>query len=167
MRSTLSAAETVANSIPDRRSGLGRRRQRGFPPQFSGQRRRRSSGRRKTDRGGYVDIYDRGSWGIAMAVMAMSFLDAMFTVLQIEKGAVREANPLMSVTLARGGIFAFFSLKACMTGFPLAIIILHKEWTLAHYMARLCLWCYILIVLYHLLLIWGYPGAGAPFRMPF
>jgi hypothetical protein len=167
MRSPLSSTVTTTNSISDRRGRQGRRRQGGFPPQFGSQRRRRSCGRRKTDRGGYVDIYDRGSWGIAMAVMAMSFLDAVFTVLQIEKGAVREANPLMSIVLTWGGVFAFFGLKACMTAFALAIIILHKEWTLAHYMARLCLWFYILILLYHLFLIWGYTGAAAPFRVPF
>jgi len=163
----LSATVVATHSIPDRRSDPDRRRQGSFPPQFSSQRRRRSSGRRKSDRGGYVDIYDRGSWGVAMAVMAMSFLDAVLTVLQIAKGAVREANPLMNVTLAWGGVFAFFSLKACMTAFALAIIILHKEWTLARYMARLCLWFYILILVYHLFLVWGYTGAGAPFRMPF
>lgn len=167
MRSSLSATVTATNSISDRRNRLGRRRPVSFPPQFSNQRRRRSCGRRKTDRGGYVDIYDRGTWEIAMAVMAMSFLDAVFTVLQIEKGAVREVNPLMSATLAWGGVFAFFGLKACMTAFPLAIIMLHKEWTLAHYMARLCLCFYILILLYHLFLIWGYTGAAAPFRVPF
>lgn len=163
----MSATVVATHSLADRRGGPDRRRQGRFPPQFSRQRRRRSCGRRNTDRGGYVDIYDRGSWGLAMAVMAMSFLDAVFTVLQIEKGAVREANPLMNAVLAWGGVFAFFSLKACMTAFALAVIILHKEWTLARYMARLCLWFYILILIYHLFLIWGYTGAYAPFRMPF
>jgi len=163
----LSTTVVATKAISDRRRDHDRRRQDSFPPQFSSQRRRRSSGRRKTDRGGYVDIYDSRSWGIAMAVMAMSFLDAVLTVLQIEKGAVREANPLMNMTLAWGGVFAFFSLKACMTAFPLAIIILHKEWALARYMARLCLWFYILVLLYHLFLVWNYTGAVPSFHSPF
>jgi hypothetical protein len=152
---------------PDRRNGLDRRQPGGFPPKFSGFRRRRSCGRRKTDRGGYVDIYDPGSWGIAIAVMLMSFLDAVLTVLQIERGVVREANPVMHLTLAWGGLVAFFSLKATMTALPLAIIILHKEWPLARYVARVCLWFYVVILIYHLYLVCGYTGASPLFRVSF
>ena len=97
--------------------------------------------------------------------MGMSFLDAILTVLQIQKGLVREANPILSTTLAWGGIYAFFSLKACMTAFPLAIIILHKEWILARYMARLCVWFYVVIIFYHMYLICGYAGGIGPFHM--
>lgn len=166
MKASLPEPTSPVNPIPERRSGLDRRLQRGIRSLFNSRRRRRSAGRRRHDRG-YVDIYDRGSWGIALAVMAMSFVDATLTVLQIGRGAVREANPLMNVALARGGIFVFFSLKASMTAFPLAVIILHKEWSLARYMARLCFWFYILILLYHLYLIWGYTGASAPIHPPF
>ena len=126
-----------------------------FPPRFSSFRRRRSRGRRKTDLGGYVDIYDRSSWIVALTVMALSFVDAVMTVLQVEKGIVREANPIMSAVLAWGGAYAFFSLKAAMTAFALAIIIIHKEWALARYMARLCLGCYIIIIVYHMYLVSG------------
>ena len=139
--------------MPERRSGHDRRQPVGFPPQFSSFRRRASRGRRKTDRGGYVDIYDKGSWMVALAVMGLSFLDAALTVLQIERGMVREANPIMNVALVWGGAYAFFSLKAAMTAFALAIIILHKEWVLARYMARICLGCYVLIILYHMYLV--------------
>jgi hypothetical protein len=126
-----------------------------FPPRFSSFRRRCSRGLRKTDPGGYVDIYDRGSWIVALTVMALSFVDAVLTVLQVEKGMVREANPIMNVVLAWGGAYAFFSLKAAMTAFALAIIIIHKEWALARYMAWLCLGCYILILIYHMYLVSG------------
>ena len=102
-----------------------------------------------------MDIYGRGSWSVALAVMALSFVDAVLTVLQVEKGMVREANPIMNAVLAWGGTYVFFSLKAAMTAFALAIIIMHKEWTLARYMIRLCLACYILILIYHLYLVGG------------
>lgn len=138
---------------PERRSGRDRRQPAGFPPQFSSFRRRASKGRRKSDQGGYVDIYDRNSWFLALAVMLLSFLDAVMTVVQIERGLVQEANPIMDVVLAWGGAYVFFSLKAAMTAFALAIIILHKEWTLARYMARICLGCYVAIILYHLYLV--------------
>jgi hypothetical protein len=105
-----------------------------------------------------VDIYDRRSWAIALAVLGLSCADAVLTVLQIEKGVVQEANPLMNVVLAWGGAYAFFSLKAAMTAFALAIIILHKEWALARRMARLCLFCYVLILIYHMYLVSNYRG---------
>jgi len=98
--------------------------------------------------------------------MVMSFLDAILTVLQIQRGVVREANPIMNMTLTWGGIYAFFCLKASMTAFALAIIIVHKEWALARYMARLCLWFYVVIMFYHLYLVSGYAGAAARFFMP-
>jgi hypothetical protein len=142
-----------SESFVERRTGAERRTPSSFPPQFASYRRRRSKGRRKADPAGYVDIYDRRNWAIALSVMGLSFLDALLTVYQIEKGSVREANPVMNMAIAWGGVYAFFSVKAAMTAFPLAIIILHKEWLLAQYVARICLVFYILILLYHLFLV--------------
>jgi hypothetical protein len=153
-----SESEFVAGPSPERRRSPERRQPAPFPPQFSSFRRRRSRGRRRNDLGGYVDIYDRQSWIIALSVLALSCADAVLTVLQIEKGVVQEANPLMDVVLAWGGAYAFFCLKAAMTAFALAIIILHKEWTLARRMARLCLFFYILILIYHMYLVSNHRG---------
>ena len=144
----------------ERRSGIDRRQPSTFPPRFSSHRRRHNKGRRKTDGGAYVDIYDRKNWEIAIAVMGLSFLDAVLTIFQIERGSVREANPIMNMAIAWGGVYAFFSLKAVMTAFPLAIIILHKEWLLARYMARLCLWFYIAILIYHMFLVGDLTGTA-------
>jgi len=138
--------------VTERRRSGDRRKPPVFPPQFSSFRRRRSKGRRKSDAAGYVDIYTGWNWGLALAVMGLSLLDAILTVIQIQRGNVREANPLMSLALQYGGVYVFFSLKAAMTAFPLAIIILHKEWPLARYMAMLCLSFYVVILLYHLYL---------------
>jgi len=85
----------------------------------------------------------------------MSFLDALLTVYQLSHGAVREANPIMHMTIAWGGVYAFFSLKTAMTAFPLAIIMLHKEWQLARYMARLGFCFYVVILLYHVILFFN------------
>jgi hypothetical protein len=158
MKTSSSESDLVARTSAEKRSGLARRQPVPFPPQFSSFRRRHSRGRRETDFGGYVDIYDRRSWAIALAILGLSCADAVLTVLQIEKGIVQEANPLMNVVLAWGGAYAFFSLKAAMTAFALAIIILHKEWVLARHMARLCLFCYILILIYHMYLVSNHRG---------
>ena len=90
---------------------------------------------------------------MALSVMAMSLLDALLTVYQIRRGGVREANPIMNLAIQWGGIYTFFTLKAAMTAFPLAIIVLHKEWVLARHMARLCLCFYVIIMMYHLYLV--------------
>ncbi len=137
----------------DRRSGLDRRRTQSFPPPFSAQRRRTSRGRRKTDRGAYVDSYDMHTCAVAIGVLALSLLDAILTGIQIMQGKSREANPLMNMVIHQGGLVTFFSLKVAMTSFPLAILVVHKEWTLARYAARLCLACYVVIALYHLYLV--------------
>lgn len=130
-----------------------RRRPPGFPPLFSGWRRRRRPGRRTTDPPGYVDIYDRGSWLVAMAILGMSFLDAAFTTLQLHHQNVREANPLMAMVLSSGGVHTFICVKSALTALPLAIIILHKEWALARFAARLVLLAYVLTTAYHLYLL--------------
>ncbi len=149
----------LSDDIPaERRRGLDRRQPPIFPPRFSGQRRRSSKGRRKTDRGGYVDIYDRKSWVIALSVMGLSFLDAVLTAFQIRRGMALEANPIMNLAIEWGGMYAFFSLKAAMTAFPLAVIILHKEWLLARQVAHLCIGFYIVILLYHLYLVGSFNG---------
>ncbi len=152
--------------IVERRSGLDRRTEPTFPPRFSGYRRRASKGRRKTDIGGYVDYYDSWSWGIALSVLIMSLIDALLTGLQIHGGRGQEANPIMSAVIHLGGVYSFVSLKTAMTALPLAIIILHKEWTLARYAARLCLGSYILVLIYHLFLLARYDSlAGIGLRL--
>jgi hypothetical protein len=116
-------------------------------------RRRKSRGRRKTDKGAYVDVYDSGSIGIAIAVLVLSLFDAFFTRMHLIRGSAQECNPLLNAIINHGGLTAFFVVKIAMTAFPMAIILVHKEWDWGRYAARLCLFAYILITCYHLYLI--------------
>jgi len=136
----------------ERRSGMERRTY-AQPRFFSAHRRRKNKGRRRTDPANYVDVYDARTWGVALSVLILSLMDALLTSFQISTGRLQEANPLMHLVIVRGGIYTFVGLKAAMTALPLAIIILHQEWKLARYAARLCLWSYILIALYHIYLL--------------
>jgi hypothetical protein len=144
----------------EKRTGGDRRRERAFPLLFSPHRRRKSRGRRRDDRGGYVDCYDLRSWGVAVSVLLLSMTDGFLTSMQLLGGHIREANPVMNAAIHLGGIYSFFSLKAAMTALPLAIIMLHKEWLLARFAARLCLWSYILVSAYHLYLITQHNSLG-------
>jgi len=100
-----------------------------------------------------VDIYDAGSWRVAISILLLSTVDAILTGMQVRSGFFREANPLMNALLIQGGVHSFVSVKLAMTAMPLAIIILHKEWAVARFAARLCLWAYIVLTCYHLYLI--------------
>lgn len=138
----------------ERRSGIDRRNYRSFWEAVSRQpRRRKSRGRRKTDKGAYVDIYDFRTWGIAIAVLLLSLLDAFLTRMHLIRGSAHELNPLMKSVIDMGGYPAFFTAKVAMTLFPMAIIVIHKEWTFGRYAARLCLWAYILLSCYHFYLL--------------
>lgn len=138
-----------------------------FP--FGHPRRRKKGGRRKTDQGGYVDIYDVRTWSVVIAVLLLSFLDAVLTGLHISGGSARELNPLLDVAISYGGIPGLFVVKAALTVLPMAVILIHKEWTLGRYAARLCLWSYILVSVYHLYLVFCLKALGSPltsFHLP-
>ena len=135
---------------PDRRTGTDRRAQTSLWATFvSPYHRRRSKGRRNTDQGAYIDIYDVRTWLIAIAVLILSAIDALMTGLHMTMGTARELNPIMNMFIRYGGLPVFYGVKAAMTVIPLAVIFVHKEWTLGRYAARLCLWAYALLCCYH------------------
>jgi hypothetical protein len=68
--------------------------------------RRRTQGRRETDRIGYVDRYSRHEAVLILTVFVLNVGDAFFTMLWLDRGG-REANPLMDFFLDIGpGAFA-------------------------------------------------------------
>jgi hypothetical protein len=71
------------------------------------------------------------------------------------RGSARELNPLMNAVIIRGGLPVFFFVKAAMTIFPVAIIMIHKEWPVGKFAARLCLAAYTALALYHVYLIFA------------
>jgi hypothetical protein len=149
---------STQEELAERRSGIDRRSPRPFLAfLFSQQRRRKSRGRRKMDRGAYVDIYDSRTWSIAITIVVLSLMDALLTCFHMLRGSARELNPILSAILAYGGLPAFFTFKAAMTILPISVIMIHKEWALGRYAVRLCLWAYILLSIYHLYLISGVP----------
>jgi hypothetical protein len=142
--------------LVDRRSGVDRRTRSLIAALFSrGHRRRSSGGRRKADIGGYVDIYDLRTWTITIAVLLLSLMDALLTGFHVHRGSATELNPIMKAALSQGGLPVFFVLKGMMTIVPMAILMLHKEWALGRFAARLCLCSYIVVSLYHLYLVFA------------
>jgi hypothetical protein len=145
---------SMENTRDERRSGIDRR----VPASFwallsSQQRRRKSRGRRAADKGAYVDVYDSRTLCIVAAVLLLSLMDAVLTAMHMRQGSAEELNPIMNAVLAHGGMPAFFTVKAAMTVFPMAIITIHKEWAIGRFAARVCLITYVLLSLYHLYLL--------------
>ncbi len=156
MKNRVHRNPSTGEVLAERRSGVNRRSPSTLAALFSrGPKRRSSRGRRKTDAGAYVDIYDSRSWSIAIAVLILSSMDALLTGLHMSKGSARELNPILNAVINRAGMPAFFGAKAVMTILPIAVVLVHKEWTLGKYAARLCLWSYLLITVYHVYLIFG------------
>ncbi|NLT68414.1 MAG: hypothetical protein GXX84_17590 [Acidobacteria bacterium] len=125
--------------------------------------RRRSRGRRRTDRGAYVDIYDPRTIIIAIAVVLLSGMDAVITAVHLIKGTATELNPILERVISSGGLPAFFTVKAALTVIPIAIIVVHQEWALGRYAARLCLLSYALLSVYHIWLIIALGKSGTFF----
>ena len=82
--------------------------------------------------------------------------------MHLLRGSAEEWNPLMKAVISEAGMPAFFALKLAMTVIPMALILVHKEWVLGRYAARLCLWAYILLSCYHVYLLFAAaPGGSA------
>ncbi|MBN2320664.1 MAG: hypothetical protein JXR49_16410 [Acidobacteria bacterium] len=137
----------------DRRSGRDRRdRISIFPLSHFWPLRRKKGGRREADTG-YVDVYDLRTWLVAVSVILLSLMDALLTQQHLIHGSARELNPIMDAVIRMGGMPAFYGTKGILTVIAVSIIMLHKEWALGRVAARICLWAYILLSMYHLYLV--------------
>jgi len=146
-------------NIDRRYSGSGRRKPVSLLEVFSfGPRRRKSRGRRRNDPGAYVDIYDARSYGAAVSILILSLLDTLLTHSLLIRGIAEEANPIMRAIIESGGFPAFYVAKIVMTTLPVAIILIHKEWSFGRYAARFCLWVYIFLLFWHIFILLQYPG---------
>ncbi len=105
----------------------------------------------------YVDLYSWRSFGLILAVLAMSILDGFFTLYLVDAGA-HEVNPIMRYALSHSPIF-FLVAKYCLTGAALVLLLIHKEFYLfrgklrAKYFFLIFLNLYFLLVIYELFLI--------------
>lgn len=149
-----SEMETTGKRVPERRSGVDRRRPRSILDLFGRRyRRRRSRGRRSTDRGAYIDIYSPKTLAVAAAVVLLSAVDAVITAFHLNAGTASELNPILNRVIKEGGLPAFFAVKAVLTAVPVGIIVVHQEWTMGKLAARVCLLCYVLLSCYHICLL--------------
>jgi len=116
---------------------------------------RRKLNRRNSDRqyNYYVDLYSARLFFILLLIVILSLLDAGYTFRYISLGG-KELNPVMDYFLSQGG-FSFFSYKFVMTGIGVFVLCLHKNFLFARSMITLILICYILLMFYHVSILYA------------
>jgi hypothetical protein len=110
---------------------------------------RRRGGRREGEKD-FVYGDRLGGWVVVafFAVLALSLLDAWFTLDLLKRGAT-EANPVMRAALDLGDR-AFVLIKTGMTILAMGFLCLHKNWPLGRVCMGLALLGYTVLTVFHL-----------------
>ena len=113
---------------------------------------RRRGGRRDGEsENTFVDQYSGRMWVLLVWVAMMNAGDSFFTLLHLQDGGI-ELNPVAEQMLQTGRL-GFVALKSFLITLPLAVLCLHKNFSLA----RLGLWIaagtYSLLLAYHVSLL--------------
>lgn len=93
--------------------------------------RRRKGMRREVDHNTshYVDIYDQVTVWAAIAIIILSCIDSLITLLLIQQGRAYEANPVMGA-LIESDATMFVAAKAALTILCLVFLVVHKNFWL-------------------------------------
>jgi hypothetical protein len=99
--------------------------------------RRRKGMRRNHDHktSHYVDIHDRTTVWIAIAIIVLSCADSFLTLLLIQQGRAFEANPVMGA-LIESDTTLFVAGKAALTILCLIFLVAHKNFWLFNNLVR-------------------------------
>lgn len=91
---------------------------------------RRVSERRYNDAAGYIDRYEMPIFAVSVGVFILGCVDACLT-LRLLAGGATEVNPLLDAVL-RVDTELFLVLKFVLTAIGLAVLVLHKNFTVFH-----------------------------------
>lgn len=123
--------------------------------------RRRASRRAEDD--AWPDVYDPRTVATVFAVLALSALDATFTLRLLETGAVREANPFMDF-LIRHDVQVFVNLKTALTASGLLFMVVASRARFGPIrvgtLLRGVLALYVMLIGYELVLLWKVGALG-------
>lgn len=148
----MSLSETFPSLEPERRRTD--RRNRATPmlsryTLFGG--RRRGARRSGASSEQYVDRYPGGLAAALVAIGVLCSLDAVFTLLYIQKGG-EEANPVMRALMGSTSPQTFVLLKCLVTNLGLVVLCLHKNFRYVKAVIGALLATYVALLLYHLYL---------------
>ncbi len=156
----------IRASDTERRLGGDRRRQPTQALSFFLGRGRRRTGRRdgETERT-YVDTFTPGEVALLLVIFILNILDALFTLLWLQRGGI-EANPLMASVLEIGE-GAFLLQKCIVVGIWLIVLLIHKNFRLARIGLYSLAGVYSLLLLGHFALIAGAVDPAEPPEIEF
>ena len=98
----------------------------------------------------YVDRPGRAAYTILFAVLALSLLDAVFTLIHLGRGG-REANPVMDRAIGIGPVTVLV-IKCALTTSGMLLLILHKTFRGVRLVLGAVLAVYLGLMGYHLYL---------------
>ncbi|MHC5065301.1 MAG: DUF5658 family protein [Planctomycetota bacterium] len=115
--------------------------------------RRRSTGRREVDRyPGFVDEHGAWLFMVVLAIVALNFLDAWFTILFLSYGG-SELNPMVDWLLGKG-TWPFILAKSLGIGLCVAVLTVTKNFRVARIGLGIVLTGYSLLLGWHLILLY-------------
>ena len=84
----------------------------------------------------------------AILIVVLSLLDALFTLVHLEGGGIREANPVMNIVLIEG-VGVFLLVKSVLTILGVLFLAIHHNFRFSA-IALYTLGCgYLALTLYH------------------
>jgi len=99
----------------------------------------------------YVDRLAPKTVAVAVVVVLLSCLDALFTLLHLQSGG-SEANPLMEAALMQS-VNVFLLSKAVLTVLGVVVLAAHQNFRVGARSLLLIFWGYIALTLYHIALL--------------
>jgi len=112
---------------------------------------RRATGRRASDRRGYVDRYSKREVALLLAIFLLNVADAFMTMRWLHRGG-HEANPVMEFFLDVGPT-AFLAQKCLVVGFWLILLLVHKNFRFAKLGLYAALGVYSVLFLVHFAIV--------------
>ena len=99
----------------------------------------------------YVDCLPERVTVLAISVVILSILDAVFTLLHLQNGG-REVNPVMELALFTG-VPVFLCVKTGLTNLGVIFLAMHQNFRLGRAALRVTAGGYALLILYHAALL--------------
>lgn len=154
------------NRFPERRKNIDRRREPTAPFTKSSLKGSRRYERRKQDRqkNHFVDLYSWRAILLVFMIINLSTLDAFLTLTLINRGIVKEGNPVMAYFLSLG-ILPFVIIKYFITVICSLTILVLKNHSFRGLISGkrfivLSLIIYLVIILYEVVLLVMSQGGG-------
>lgn len=149
-------ASPIATPVEDRRDGPDRRRTHPLLADWKWAFRGRRRTSRRTGEETWPDVYEPRTVFMVFLVLALSALDATFTLRLLDSGVVHEANPFMRFLIDHD-VQLFVNLKTALTGSGLLFMVVASRARLGPFRVRSLLHAvlgvYLALIAYELVLL--------------